>query len=113
MTWAQNSESRRLLKDKAKRKELILCLPEEHPLAADLEKSGAEICVYGKDLLESPASRFTITFFGKSGARVAVGRPDDDIHVIEEFAEGDHPAFALALDLVNIARSIKRNRIIE
>ena len=110
MTWAQNAESRKLLKEKAKRKELILCLPEENPLATELERAGAEVCVYGTDLLESPASRFTITFFGKSGARVAVGRPDDEIHVIEEFAEGDHPAFALALDLVTIARSIGHDR---
>lgn len=110
MTWAQNPATRELLKAKASRNELILCLPEMSEIANELEAAGAEVCAYGSKLLPSPASRFTIAFFGKSGARVAVGRPDGDIHVIEEFGDGDHPAFALAEDLVAFARATRKAR---
>ncbi len=105
MSWADNSETRRLLTEKAKRSELILCLPERNPLVSSLEAAGAEVCAYGRDVLEAPASRFTIAFFGRDGARVAVGRADGDIHVIDEFGAAMHPAFHLAGDLVALVRA--------
>ena len=74
MSRAQNTETRRLLREKAARGELILCLPEQNQLTIELEVAGGEICAYGANYLESPASRFTIIFFGRDGARVAVGR---------------------------------------
>ena len=62
MSWAQNQETRGLLTEKARRSELILCLPELGALATELSKAGAEVCAYGATRLESPASRFTIAF---------------------------------------------------
>jgi hypothetical protein len=112
MSWARNPDTQQLLTEKARRNELILCLPAVDGLAADLAKAGAEVCAYGATLLESPASRFTIAFFGRDGSRVAVGRAEGDTHVIDEFSAGGHPAFHLAADLVTLARALqgRRNR---
>jgi hypothetical protein len=107
MSWAQNPETRRLLTAKAHRNELILCLPELSEFTAELAEAGAEVCAYGATLLESPASRFTIVFFGRDGSRVAVGRAEGDTHVIDEFSAGGHPAFYLAADLVTIVRALQ------
>jgi len=106
MSWAQNPETRQLLTEKARRNELILCLPEVNALASELSEAGAEVCAYGTGLLEAPASRFTIVFFGRDGSRVAVGRAEGDSHVIDEFSAGGHPAFHLAADLVTLARAL-------
>ena len=110
MSWAQNAETRRLLREKAKRNELILCLPELNPLATDLASAGAEVCAYGTQHLESPASRFTIVFFGRDGSRVAIGRADGDTHIIDEFDARGHPAFYLAEDLIALVRAQHANR---
>jgi hypothetical protein len=107
MSWAQNPETRRLLTEKARRNELILCLPELNELATELARAGAEVCAYGARHLESPASRFTIAFFGRDGSRVAVGRAEGDTHVIDEFSAGHHPAFHLAEDLITLVRSLQ------
>ena len=105
MSWAHNTETRRLLGDKAGRGELILCLPEPIELSRELAAAGAEVCTYGAMRLESPASRFTIAFFGRGGSRVAVGHEVGDAHIIDEFKPGEHPAFYLAEDLVALARA--------
>jgi hypothetical protein len=107
MSWAQNPETRALLNEKARRSELILCLPKLNLLATELSEAGAEVCAYGENRLEAPGSRFTITFFGRDGARVAVGRAEGDYHVIDEFAAGTHPAFYIAADLIALARALK------
>jgi hypothetical protein len=105
LSWAHNDETRGILREKAARGELILCLPEQNELAMELGDAGAEICAYGAKRLESPTSRFTIAFFGRDGARVAVGRADGDTHVIDEFNAGRHPAFHLAEDLIALVRA--------
>lgn len=104
MSWANDDDTRELLMGKAERKELILCLPEETNLSKELARAGAEVCTYGSKHLE-PASRFTIIFFGRDGAQVAVGRSKGDAHVIDEFHQGDHPAFYLAEDLIALVRA--------
>ena len=110
MSWADNPETRHLLTEKAKRKELVLCLPAHNEFTSALVRSGAEVCVYGTSLLESPSSRFTIAFLGRDGSRVAVGRAEGDTHVIDEFNASDHPAFHLAADLVAIVRALQRTQ---
>lgn len=105
MSWADNADTRKLLREKAARRELILCLPKQNELAAELAAAGAEVCAYGANHLESPAARFTIIFFGRDGARVAVGRADGDTHIIDEFNAGGHPAFYLAEDLIALVRA--------
>lgn len=111
MSWAQNRETRSLLTEKARRNELILCLPEPNELAEELSEAGAEVCAYGSGILESPASRFTIAFSGRDGSRLAVGRAVGDTHVIDEFSAGEHPAFHLAADLVSLVRALRGRRI--
>lgn len=110
MSWAQNPDTQALLTEKARRGELILCLPQINSLAKDLSTAGAEVCAYGARFLEAPAARFTIVFFGRDGSRVAVGRAEGDTHVIDEFSAGDHPAFHLAADLVTLARALHGGR---
>jgi hypothetical protein len=110
MSWAQDDDTRRLMRGKAERGELILCLPELNKFAQELAASGAEVCAYGSECLESPASRFTISFFGRDGARVAVGRARGDTHVIDEFDARSHPAFYLAEDLIALVRAQCGNR---
>lgn len=105
MSWAHNADTRGLLLEKAANGELILCLPERNEFAKQLEAAGAEVCAYGSRHLESPASRFTIVFFGRDGAQVAVGRAEGDAHVIVEFTAGSHPAFYLAKDLIELVRA--------
>ena len=48
MSWAQNPEARKLLVEKARSRELILCLPKSNKLAEKLEAAGAEVCAYGE-----------------------------------------------------------------
>lgn len=105
LSWAHNAVTRRLLTDKSARGELILSLPEPIPLSNELAAAGAEVCTYGARRLESPASRFTIAFFGRAGSRVAVGHEAGEVHIIDEFHAGEHPAFYLAEDLIALART--------
>lgn len=105
MSWADNPATRAVLAEKARKGELILCLPAHNQLSRDLEGDGAEVHVYGSERFESPASRFTIIFFGTGGAQVAIGRAQNDTHVIEEFAAGGHPTFHLAEDLIALVRA--------
>lgn len=105
MSWVDDRSTRALLLDKAAKGELILCLPQQTKLSRELEGAGAEVCAYGAELLESPASRFTIAFVGRDGSRVAIGRGDGGMHVIDEFSMGNHPAYYLAADLVELVRA--------
>jgi hypothetical protein len=108
MSWADNPDTRRVLAEKARRRELVLCLPELNELASELRDMGAEVCTYGAQLLESPASRFTIAFLGRDGSQVAVGRAEGRTHVIDEFTAGDHPVYHLAADMVALVRALQR-----
>lgn len=108
MSWAKDEESKGLLRLKAKNKELIICLPTHTDFSKELEGIGAEIYVYGEELLAEPAARFTIAYYGRDGSKVAIGRANADKHVIEEFSSGAHPAFHLAHELVQIAKRASR-----
>jgi hypothetical protein len=110
MSWAQDSDTQELLIEKAKRNELIICLPSVGQFVSTLQAAGAQVCAYGTDNLESPSSRFTIAFFGRDGSRVAVGRAEGDSHVIDEFSSADSPAFHLAYDLISLARAPQVSR---
>lgn len=109
LSWADTPDTHQLLMEKARRKELILCLPAHTELSQALLDHGAEVCAYGVGNLERPESRFTIAYYGRDGSSVAVGRADGETHVIEEFSTADHPAYSLAEDLVSIARSLSGN----
>ncbi len=103
MSWVRDDEMKELLRSKASRDELCICLPNTTSLADQLECEGAEVCVY-PELRYVPESRFTIINKGRMDARVAVGRRIKSKHMIEEFSAGDHPFYWVANDLTEIVR---------
>ena len=106
MSWAKTNDIKNKLVDKARAQELILCMPLKTEFASDLEKDGAEVYEY-PNLDYTPESRFTIVHYGRSDAKLAIGRTaSDGKHRITEFENGLHPQFHLAEDLVNILRKI-------
>ena len=110
MSWANNDRTKQLLELKAQRQELIIFMPSPNPLAQRLSKFGAEVIYYGLGRLDPPASRFTITNYGRDGGSVAVGRARGDTHVIDEFYDGVHPAYHIASDLIALARSTPQEK---
>jgi hypothetical protein len=101
MSWVVDDEMRQMLSGKARAHELTLCLPTAIPLSDQLMAEGAAVVTY--DVLRYvPQSRFTIVRQGRLDSKVAVGRHFPTGHIIEEFALGDHPVFAVANDLVEI-----------
>ena len=62
-----------LLKDKAARKELSICLPKHTQLTRKLKTSGADVFTY-EEIGHVPSSRFTIINDGRMDAAVAIGR---------------------------------------
>lgn len=101
-SWIDEDTMRSMLKEKAARRELILCLPSMTPFANELANLGADVVAYG-DGLGVPSIRFTIAHLDQPGACVAIARPNSDSHVIEEYTSSDHIAFHLAQDLVRLA----------
>lgn len=102
MSWANDPEIDRLLLSKAQAGELIICLPRAIEKSDYLRDMGAEVVVYG--LWDAPAISFTIINYNRAGSRVAVGRAWGDKHIIQEFSDGEHPAFHMAQDLVRMVR---------
>ena len=101
MSWVNDDEMKDLLRSKAHRDELCLCLPKEISLSYELKSEGAQVYTY-PELGYVPQSRFTIINKGRMDAQVAVGRRCGEKHVIEQFPLGGHPIFSVADDLVNI-----------
>ena len=103
MSWAEGAKMAELLRRKAERRELIICLPRDIPKSDELKQIGAEVFAYGTG--HATDSRFTIVNYGQAGSRVAVGRRSDNRHVIQEYSAADeHPAFYMAQDLVRMVR---------
>ena len=103
MSWATSKEIKELLTDKANRKELEICLPEPTALSQELARAGAEVHTY-PSFNDSPYSRFTIIRYGKSDARIAIGRNVKGLHRIDEYSYGSDPVFSIADDLVRIVK---------
>lgn len=103
LSWATNDAARELLCKKARAGELIICLPKSQPITDELKELGAEICIYNSRS-EDPSTRFTVAFFGQDGARVAIGRPSGEFHLIDEFSADRDPVFHIAFDLIQLAR---------
>jgi hypothetical protein len=99
LSWATERPVLEELRKKATQRELIICIEHKIPLTDELAELGAKIVTY-QHLGHIPRSRFTIIGFGREGARVAVGVPQEGRHVIQEFETGKHPYFAVAEDLV-------------
>ena len=108
MSWVNDDPMRDLLQRKARSNELVVCLPRDIPLSQNLREAGAEVCLY-PELAYIPQSRFTIVRLGRMDASVAVGRNIGGTHVIEEYLNGAHPVFAVALDLIEILTRLGRH----
>ena len=100
MSWADSTRMMPMLREKAKAGDLIICLPKRIDKSDELKTHGAEVVAYGQ--LDTPSLTFTIVNYGRSGSRVAVGRPSKNKHVIQEFSAEEHIAFDLAYDLVRL-----------
>ena len=110
MSWANTSQTKNLLLDKARRRELVICLPENISLSDELRNAGAEIYTY-PNLGYVLKSRFTIIRLGQAGSQVAVGMALGSQHVVEEYQEGWHPCYAIANDLVEVIMRISRGAV--
>lgn len=107
LSWV-DEDLKELLFAKARNGQLNLCLPRSIALAEELRKAGAIVCVY-PELDYIPQSRFTVVNTGKADAQVAVGTHTpgegenyEAAHVVKQFKHGEHDAFFLAEDLMNI-----------
>jgi hypothetical protein len=109
LSWVRDEQMKDLLRRKAERNELTVCLPNRIQLLEDLEQAGAEICIY-PELGYVPAASFTIVRQGRMDSRVAVGRMIKNKHVIEEFGVGEHPVFHVANDLTSIIIRFSHSR---
>ncbi len=108
MSWANTKNIKDELIKKSTANELIMCMPKKTGLANELENLGAEIIEYS-NLNYTPTSRFTIVHYGRSDAKLAIGRTDSaGKHIITEFENGLHTQFHLAEDLVNILKEISK-----
>lgn len=106
MSWAQPEDRiAELLKAKAERGELTLCLPQRIALTDQLEAHGASVYTYG-NLNYAPVSRFTVVRAGREDAQVAIGRRINGVHTISTYSRGEHSAFALAEDLLAFVERI-------
>lgn len=99
MTWARQSDTKKVLCRKASNGDLTVLVERETDLTNELKAAGATIVPYGH-LGHVPKSRFTIVGFEQRGARVAIGAPIKDKHVVEEFQAGAHALFDVTEDLV-------------
>jgi hypothetical protein len=107
MSWANDARIKNMLIAKARNSELTVILPKPNDLTHELEMSGANIISY-EGLDYTPQSRFTIINKDRMDSQVAFGRRIKDQHIIEEFANGNHPVFALANDLVEIVSQTQK-----
>ena len=108
MSWASSSNIMNKLIDKSRNKELMLFMFKKTKDAKTLEDLGAEVYEYYQ-LNFTPESRFTIIRFGRSDAKLAIGRTGNKgEHIITEFECGIHPQFHIALDLVTILKEINK-----
>jgi len=109
LSWVDDDEMVSMLKQKAGKDELQICVPVMVPIAETLKTAGATILTYSP-LKVVPQSRFTIINCGRMDAQVAVGRRVNGEHVVEEFGAGDHPVFAVASDLVELVTRYNQTR---
>jgi len=101
LSWVDDAEIEALLESKAKNSDLTLILPKAIDLSERLARLGANTLYY-PSIEYVIRSRFTVVNVGRSDTRVAIGRTEGTTHRIEEFSAGDHPAFYLADDMLQL-----------
>jgi hypothetical protein len=109
LTWIDDERMMEMLRGKARRRELSICLRAHIPAAIELSELGASIFTYG-ELGYIPTSRFTIINRGRYDAHVAIGRSGNGEHVVREIASGQDPLFALANDLAEVVMKLNESQ---
>jgi len=104
LSWGNKFNTKTVLLNKSKRKELVIFMQSETTLSKELASAGADLHYYGKEF--SPQSRFTIIGEGKAGSRIAVGTEKKGRHIVYEYDTGEHPITALSDDLIALLRKI-------
>jgi hypothetical protein len=107
LSWViKDSEAYKVLSRKAAKGELVAFVANDSEVVRDLVVAGGKLISHPKGF--TPKSRFTIIDYGKSGARVAIGRVEDSRHTIREFDGRDPTVLALADDLASLAMAAGR-----
>ena len=104
MSWISDN-NREMLQEKAKRRELLLFLPQTTSEVEGLKKMGADVRVFG-NLISDPArvlikSRMTVVDWNKAYPKLTFPQKENGLHINYE-AESGNPANALALDLISL-----------
>jgi hypothetical protein len=108
MTWTTNEDIRNLLIRKSRNHELWIFMPSPTQFALELEQHGAKIINYA-NIEVVPRSRFTVIHWGQDGARVAVGRPQGNLHEISEYEIGKDPIYSVIEDLLEILAKMAKH----
>ena len=109
MSWVDEDEIHDLLRTKARRHDLILCLPREIALSTELRGLGAEVHLY-PELDFTPSSRFTMINIGRQDSEVAIGRSINGVHTIQQARLGHDPLYAVTADLIAVVTRLERCR---
>lgn len=107
LSWVDDARMTQLLRAKAEKQELELCLPRQIPLSDDLKQRGASVYTY-PTLDYVPGSRFTIINPNRQDAQIAIGRTIGDRHWVKELSAGEDALFGVANDLLEIVRRLSR-----
>lgn len=104
MSWI-NDNNISMLDRKARRKELLLFLPQETPNVRKLKEIGADVRYFGK-IISDPAyalikSRMTVINWNKAFPKLTYPVKKDGLHINYEVPAGE-PANQLALDLIQL-----------
>jgi hypothetical protein len=106
MSWVDNDEIKDELRAKARKHELLICLPQFTAFTHELHNLGAEIYEY-PNIAFTPKSRFTFINYGTPYSKVAIGRKDEKHnHFIEEYSIKNTVEYFLAEDLVNLVKAL-------
>lgn len=104
MSWIDD-DNINMLENKAKRKELLLFLPQETEEVKRLKNLGADVRYFGT-MISDPAyalikSRMTVINWNKAFPKLTYPVKKDGLHINYEIATGE-PANQLALDLIQL-----------
>lgn len=104
MSWIDDANFE-MLKNKAKRKELLLFLPAETENVKQLKELGADVRYFGS-IINDPAkalikSRMTVVNWNKAFPKLTYPIKKDGWHINHEVPAGE-PANQLALDLIQL-----------
>lgn len=110
LSWVSDEEMKNLFRNKARNRELKLCVAESIPFVTELADLGAEIYTY-KQLDYTLKTRFTFVKVGRIDCKVAIGREVKGSHFIEEFKATDEPVFSIASDLMEVLS--RGNRLVK